>query len=463
MLLRKLLFLFLINVSLVGLAQQGIHSVKQDTNTFTEALLKGKISGQARLMSISTDNQNELSDYWATAFGLGLGYRSALYKGFQLNVQILTNQNISSPDFTKPDPTTQNPNRYEMGLFDMANASRKNLIFRIQELYLKYQWKKSAIWLGNYTPKNSFINAQDSRMSPTLVQGLALDLQPNTQWQIKIDGIWRVSPRSTTHWYTVGQSIGVYPVGVNPDGSKSQYAHNTSSAGIGMIDIYYKPNKNLTLLLGNILAENIFNTAYCRTEYTWHLAHQQKLLLGGLAVHQNSVGNGGNTDITKSYFPNNNRSWILNTRIGYWTNNWESSLNFGRTTADGRYLMPREWGVEQFYTVLPRERNEGAGDVWSYSMRLGKSFQNKNLKTELGYGYYRFPNIKNTQLNKYGFADYTHFMASINYNFKGIFKGLNTQILFIRKDSQGNTYNNQRYIINKVNMSQWNFIANYTW
>ncbi|MBK7939767.1 MAG: hypothetical protein IPJ82_22975 [Lewinellaceae bacterium] len=34
------------------------------------------------------------------------------------------------------------------------------------------------------------------------------------------------------HWYSAGESIGIYPVGLSPDGSKSAYAGNLHSKGI---------------------------------------------------------------------------------------------------------------------------------------------------------------------------------------------------------------------------------------
>lgn len=435
--------------------------IVKDTNNLTEAFLKGMFYGQSRLMSIATNNQNELSDYHATALGLGFGYQSAYYKGFQINIGSFLTQDITSSDFTVQDPTTKTNDRYEVGMYDLADVSRKNLLFHLQMLFLKYRFNNSSVLVGNYAPKNLFINIQDGRMSPTMVQGVAFDLNPNKKIQIKLDLIWGVSPRSTTHWYSVGNSLGYYPSGVNFNGIKSQYFGNISSAGIGVLDINYTPIKQFKILIGNILAENIFNTAYIKAEYTYNLDKAQKLLFGAMFITQNSVGNGGNSDILKAYYPTQNRSNIINARIGYTTKMIESSINFGRITADGRYLMPREWGVEQFYTFLPRERIEGSGDVWAYSAKLAKNWFNNSIKTELGYGYYRFPDVKNTNLNKYGMPSFTQFTASINYQFRGLLKGTNAQFLYVQKNNQGNIYDNERYVINKVNMSQLNFVLNH--
>ena len=31
--------------------------------------------------------------------------------------------------------------------------------------------------------------------------------------------------------------------------------------------------------------------------------------------------------------------------------------------------MPREWGKEPFYTFLPRERNEGLGNIHAFTVK----------------------------------------------------------------------------------------------
>ena len=55
--------------------------------------------------------------------------------------------NIGSSDLSKADLTTKQINRYEIGLFDIENASNKNDIDRLEELYLKYNFKKAALTL----------------------------------------------------------------------------------------------------------------------------------------------------------------------------------------------------------------------------------------------------------------------------------------------------------------------------
>ena len=80
-------------------------------------------------------------------------------------------------------------------------------------------------------------------------------------------------------------------------------------------------------------------------------------------IKQDAVNAGGNNDPAKAYFKKGTKSFSFGGRAGWKNNKWETSLNYTRITAKGKYLMPREWGRDPFFTFLPRERNEGFGDV----------------------------------------------------------------------------------------------------
>ncbi len=114
-----------------------------------------------------------------------------------------------------------------------------------------------------------------------------------------------------------------------------------------------------------------------------------------------------------------------------------------------------------FFTFLPRERNDGFGGVNAIMCKLNYSIPKANLKTSLAAGYYHLPDVKNFRLNKYGMPSYTQINADIRYTFTHTLKGLEAQLLVVAKINNGETYNNYRYVFNKVNMEQYNFILNY--
>ena len=149
------------------------------------------------------------------------------------------------------------------------------------------------------------------------------------------------------------------------------------------------------------------------------------------------------------------------TKIAWKNKAWETSLNYNRITQEGRYLIPREWGRDPFFTFLPRERNEGFGDLDAIMAKVNYNIPESGFKTSVAAGYYHLPDVKNYALNKYGLPSYTQINTDIRYTFAKSLKGLEAQFLLVAKLNNGETYGNSKLIINKVNMLQSNFVLNY--
>jgi hypothetical protein len=124
--------------------------------------------------------------------------------------------------------------------------------------------------------------------------------------------------------------------------------------------------------------------------------------------------------------------------------------------------MPREWGRDPFFTFMARERNEGYGDVHAMNLVANKLMPKQGLKIEVAYGHYYLPDIQQVALNKYAMPSYFQGNLDIRYTFSGFLQGLESQFLYVYKGNLGNTYQNNRNVINKVNMSLYNLVLNYT-
>ncbi len=72
--------------------------------------------------------------------------------------------NIKSSNLSEKDPVTNQPNRYEVSLFDLEDPENKNDIDRLEELYIKNTGNNFKITLGKQLIQTPFINPQDSRM-----------------------------------------------------------------------------------------------------------------------------------------------------------------------------------------------------------------------------------------------------------------------------------------------------------
>lgn len=428
-----------------------------DSTSLKAALIKGKTEAHFRYFFMATDNKKGLTDYYANAAGGGLKYETGKFHGLQAGIGGFFIFNIGSSDLSKADLTTKQINRYEIGLFDIENASNKNDIDRLEELYLKYNFKKAALTLGKQLINTPFINLQDGRMRPTGVEGLLLKAESQkTKWEGGI--LWGMSPRSTVRWFNIGASIGVYPQGIQENGQISNYKEHTNSKAIGVLGITHELRKKLKLQLWEQWTENVFNTVLLQADQQWG---STSFYSGVQAIIQHALNHGGNIDPNKTYIQKGSKAFTFGATTGWKNKNTDISLNYNRITAKGRYMMPREWGRDPFYTFMPRERNEGFGDVHAGMIKVKQLFPKHHLQTWIGFGYYDLPDVSNTRLNKYGMPSYTQLNVDIQYQFTGTLEGMNAQFLYVYKGQEGNSYGNNKYVIHKVNTSLFNLILNY--
>jgi outer membrane porin, OprD family len=456
---KPLLFILSIAISTILFAQTP-EKKDQDSTTLAYALRKGsEVDLHIRLYYMSTNNEKELSDYYALAFGGGLKYQTGIYKGFQFTVGGFFVWNLASSDLTKPDPSTGIYNRYEVGQFDMEDFSNKNDMDRLEDFSLKYHYKNSVLTFGKQVILTPFINPQDGRMRPTGEQGLWLDLKEIKRTRVNAGWLTKISPRGTVRWSDVDESIGIYPTGLSTQGVKSGYKGNLESSGVGILGVNYKLKPNWTIQAWEYYTENIFNTLMFQTDAEWNLGGSNALITGLQYTHQNAINDGGNKDLAKTYFDPRQKSNVFSGRLGLKNKQQRLQFNYTRITADGRFLFPREWGREPMYTFMKRERNEGAGNVNAFSVNYFRDWS-KKFKSEIGYGYYDMPGVTNIALNKYSMPSYHHVLADVSYNFSGFMKGLQAEALYTFK-IEGESVESGRLTINKVNMHHFNLILNY--
>lgn len=447
-------------LSHTALAQHDMTEHKKDSSTLLSAFRNGKTEGHFRYFFMATDNKKGLTDYHAHAIGGGLNYSTAAFHGFRMGIGGFYIFNAGSADLVKPDPVTQQLNRYEIGLFDIEHPSNKNDIDRLEELYLSYSRHQSSATLGKQIINTPFINPQDGRMRPTGVEGLWLKTKTgNTKMEGGI--LWGISPRSTVRWFNIGQSLGIYPQGVNVSGKPSDYRDHIHSRFIGLVGISFPLGKQTTIRLWEQFTDQAFNTVLFQADQEFLKDAEGLYYASVQTILQHSLKNGGNQDPDHTYMQKGNHALSVGARIGWKKKNEDISFNYTRITKHGRYLMPREWGRDPFFTFLPRERNEGFGDVNAWMMQYKKQFAESGFQLQTGLGYYRLPDVLNTRLNKYGMPSYTQLNIDLQYHFKGLLNGTQVQLLYVYKGQNGKSYNNDKYVIHKVNASLFNLILNY--
>lgn len=432
-----------------------------DSSSLRFALTHGKVQGQFRSFAMATDNAPGLSDDIAQVAGLSMRYETAPFHGFQLAAGGSAHFALLSSDLSARDPLTNQPNRYELGLLDIDHPGRRGDISRLEVLSLNYAYKRHFLRIGRQDAQGPLVNPQDGRMRPTLVEGAWLHTEPGKHLQLDLAWIYGISPRSTTRWYRVGESIGIYSPGVQASGQPSAYAGQLDSRSLLSGTLSYQPSKRLQVQLHDLYAAELFNTALLQAEYVQPLPKDLGLLLGVMAMRQDAVADGGNADPARTYFSPGGHSNILSSRLGLKGLAWETSLNYTRITADGRFLLPREWGREGFYTFLARERTEGAADVHAFAVKLERNWKRLRSRAALGAGYVAMPDVLDFAHNKYGLPSYAQVNVDLRHTFKGWLQGLVAQALVVGKIGLGDLHGNRRYEFNRVNVVNYNLVLNY--
>jgi hypothetical protein len=434
-------------------------SLKFEIKSVEDFAKQSKWSMHSRSYFMSTINEVGLKDDYALAQGAGIGLLTVPVKGFQLGVAGYFIFNLVSSDLSKPDALSGGNNRYEIGQFDVTNPKNKHDLDRLEDLFLKYSFRKNSITIGRMELNTPFMNLQDGRMRPTLEEAVWLNMYQFKK--IKFNGgyVWGVSPRSTIQFYDLKSSVGIYGQGVNTDGTKSNYLNNIASKGFYMGNIQLLPFKKFEINIWNGFFENVSNTALVELKNEIAKNEDVKYYQGLMYFRQDAVNNGGNANQSQTYMNKGAQANVVSARFGVKRKRFDINVNYTHITGDGRYLMPREWGRDPFYTFMARERNEGAGSVHAMNTNITFTSKNQNLKSTLAYGFYKMPAVTDTRLNKYGMPSYHQINLSSSYAFKHFWKGLELRFLVAAKIKSGNDYLAPKYIYNKVNMTNFSLVA----
>jgi hypothetical protein len=207
--------------------------------------------------------------------------------------------------------------------------------------------------------------------------------------------------------------------------------------------------------------DNLFNVVFSQAQYTHTINKENKLIFGAQFIRQDAVAKNSRPNPADRYIEENAKAMTYGGKMALKHKNWEYSLNYNRITNHDRFLFPREWGRDPFFTFMPRERTEGFANVHAFVGKIDWTAKNKVFKVNLASGYVKNPDVLNFEQNKYGIPSYAQINLDLRYNFKNIIQGLEAQLLLVAKFGLGETYGNMRYEFNKVNMMLGNLVLNY--
>lgn len=424
-----------------------------------EAITKGTWTFTSRSFFMGTQQQGVLKDDWALAQGGSLGLKTAPIHGFYAHVSGFFVFNLGSSELAAPDPSTGLANRYELGQFDVTHPHEMEDLERLEDLNVGWQHRGWHARFGRMHLQTPFFNPQDGRMRPTLEQGLWIE-KNDAKW-----GLWQggwingVSPRSTTRWYGLAESNAVFGNGVDATGApKNLEFENAGDHAFllnGNKEWHVNPHSSWMLKGWAMAWDRTRSTElvelHWKSDAGWHAAFQ--------GIGQQTLGLGGHSDPLKAYAPEGGIAWVFGAQVGKKHKESSWSVQGTRITSHGMYLMPREWGRDPFFTFLPRERNEGLGDVWAAT---GKWTRDLKHRAQFGIagGIYALPAVTEFALNKYGMPSYGQVNASLQWPLKGLLEGFDLQVLWVYKGTWLRDLP-QKYVYNRVGLNHLSVVINY--
>jgi len=410
------------------------------------------ISGYLKNYYLQENNHN-LKNYYGDALGGELKINHKISHNFSFGIagyfSTYLTTNVSK---TSIDSVTKKNSRYVKGLVDLTDLDKKSVV-NLGDVYLKYKNKNLMFELGRFKIKTPFLNPADCKMIPNIFQGIYL----NKKGKFGIfsfafiNGVW---PKGTPHFRSLKNSLGYgYGQGVEPlkEKVKGNYYGNISSDGLYVVG-YKNLYKNNNFQFWNYYAQNLFNLAYFRNVFNKKI-NKFKIIFGMEYADEKAEGNGGNSDVKKTYMRKDEKTQLYGMQIGSEFKKSKLLFNYNYVNDSGRFMFPREWGKMHIFTYQHLESTEGNGGWHAWCI---KYIQKVNkFKIETDFGKYYLASINNHLLNKYVMPSFGQFSMEV----KTKYKNMDVETLFTRKYSLNNVSDSVAF--GKVNMNIFRIILNY--
>lgn len=430
-------------------------------NSIVNFIKTGNLSGYQRSFLMATDNQTNLMDWYGLSTGGFVKYNTAEFNNFSFSVGYYGLTNVFG-NSSLIDSITGKQSRYVIGNYDVADRNNSAYGY-IGEAVLKYNNEQLYLNIGRFKYKSPMLNPQDGRMLPTLVQGVNIIYKINPNITTEFSWFESIIARSSSQFLPVEDSFGVYPQGLSVEQGPSRYKGALNSNGIFITSIKYKSNK-LKLRLYNYTVDNVLNSLYVDISKQLN-SFGLKSNFSFQYIRQDNLNGDTQLSIYEMYM-SEEQAQIFGAKFQMMPRKKMSfSLNANYITDQGRFLFPREWGVEPLFSFQKRERLEGVSNTfaWMIDFKNAFSFKETNLiKYALSYGHYYRPEIEIHSQNKYMMPANMQLNFDVLYLPNAIKKGLVIEwITAYKRQLNYDELLNMNAVINKVNMINHNLILNY--
>jgi len=445
----KLLFALL----LLGLFGGDVFSQEQNKDQFP-------LSGRFGTRFMSTINDGTLTDYSVMISSLNVKFEYDISKWLSFKTTGVGLLNYGTDNLLVQDPSTGSGPMFEANLWHPRNMTGRSE-FSLPELSLTFKFKSQTLEVGRFVKDTPLIKGEKWAF-PTAMQGLWYNLKASKKWQFQAGLINQISSRFIGEFQKLGNSLGRANNGIGLDGSTSRYINATTSDYLGIVNASWTKEGQFKINVWDYFLENISNTLLVESDIV--LSEEIGLTLSALMIFQSRVGDGGNSNPDLRYFVSKNSSSFglrLNKRI----NKNTLSLNFNRITGAGRMLIPREWGVEPFYTMQRRTRTEGTGDVTSVNVRYQRTIVKEygSFKINSSLASHNLANpISSFENNKYEQPSNINLDFALKFSPVKRLKGASLELFVIHRFLNQDIENELKYVINRADFTHFDLIFNYS-
>jgi hypothetical protein len=425
-----------------------------DAAEFYQIIAEGKTHGEVRNFFMNTLNEGELNDYYTNATGIAVQYETKSFYGIAVGAHFRSVFKSFGDPLSKEEESLGRSAKWEYELYDLLNKNEDKHLYKLEELYLKYQFGNSYMSLGRidteYTP---LINNSDGRMSPFAHQGAWIHYQINRMSTLDIGFVNKVSPRSTSEWFSLDDAIGLFNTGFQTTGENLDYQGFTDSKGLGVLKYAYT-NSKFNFEFYDVYIHHVLNTVWLEADYTWNQWN-----FGSQYVYQQASAFQEELPSANQYIFTNENGQVLSTQLTWMPQSWKFSLAYSRLFNTGRFLFPKGLGRDRFYTSIPRSRMEGLGNTNALVFKTQKSFPKAGVDVLLEAQSIYDLHPDEFRFNKYNKDESLQLNANITWNAKELLKGLKFEGLFVARYNQNVTSNEA--IFNRSHFIQLNFMTYY--
>ncbi len=447
---RKRLFRFSCCLLVVSFFKINLHAqTDEDVKTTT-------YGGEVKTRYMRTGNRGDLKDFAILVSHYKLEFETQLNNWLSFGLQ--TNGLFQyGTNGLKADGITGSGPIYEGNLWN-RRLMTGSAEFTLPQIYAKFNFGAHWVTAGQFLKNTPLINPEPWPL-PNAMQGLWYAYKPTNGPLFQLGAIFQMSSRFSGDFADIGESLSLIGVGVDATGNPAQYRGNVESDVILIANAKFDLGDKTEVDVWNYYVENVMNIFLIEPSISlgdgsWNAR--------AMFLYQSRVNNGGN-DLTQLAYTFDKSGSYFGTRLQKDWKDHTFQLNFSRIGDRGRVLLPREWGLEPFYTFQRRTRVEGNSDVTAVNLKWERKWDKEKAKYRLFSGVVQnwMPDAFDAPRNKRRLPSHLHWDASFKYEPKGGLKGLSLELYAAYRFLADDIGTDLNALINRADFWHMDFIVGY--